>query len=373
MGIALVPHIQDLFFERETAEDEPAVRPPLLFVRLAAQTLGNSAVGVTTIIMAATIGKRFLQLKSPLWWTRLIQRVAHCCGRQSPARSNSYDLNGPLMQLSGSNRTVASPAADAPPDSRAAQASSDAAGPETNADGGKPAARGSGRAGGDSPRLEGSVAAIHPSATVAQHHRLSDTLAHREASGSRAEEGEAASFGSDSSREGAEDEPAARRWRPPRPTVVDVDAYLLSSPNLEGHGTGSSHGRGSSDPSAQLQPFEQSMPAAEMVQLTSTSFLAKVVGVRVLLLAGIQFTLVYFLADQIFPASSPDSRLIRLLLFIQSVTPSANLSVIACQQVGQRTVAEALAMAIFLQQIAVSLLMLLSNTIALQVVYGNSK
>lgn len=113
---------------------------------------------------------------------------------------------------------------------------------------------------------------------------------------------------------------------------------------------------------------EQAMPPTNEF---ASSLLAKIVLVRVLLIALVQFFLTYLLSPLVFPDSA-DSKLIRLVLFIQAVSPSANLTVVACQQVGKRLIAEAMAISILFQHLIIAMVMVPSTALAISIVYGDS-
>jgi hypothetical protein len=98
-------------------------------------------------------------------------------------------------------------------------------------------------------------------------------------------------------------------------------------------------------------------------------FVAALVINRVLLLGALQFGLVYAFGERVFPTSE-DSKLIQLMLYVQSIIPSSSIGVVACQGLGLQNVAELMAMAIFFQQILITIVIMFSNTVALSTVYG---
>jgi hypothetical protein len=117
-------------------------------------------------------------------------------------------------------------------------------------------------------------------------------------------------------------------------------------------------------------PAETGLERSALDQGFDGRFIPLLVVVRVLLLGIVQFALVYLVADHVFPASSPDAKLIKMMLYVQAFGPTANMAVVACQQIGLRVVAEALALAVLLQQLVVAMAMLLSISVALGIVYA---
>jgi hypothetical protein len=153
----------------------------------------------------------------------------------------------------------------------------------------------------------------------------------------------------------------------PRGVVLDVDSVL---------------GRGGADQplvsASREAPVGQSAELAEKkeddaaaAELSSARFIGSLVLVRVLFLGGMQFALVYAVSPSVFPRRQEDSPLIQLMLFMQCVTPSASLLVVACQQAGQKAMAEAVAVAMLLQQLLVTVVTIPSTMLALDIIYNS--
>lgn len=142
----------------------------------------------------------------------------------------------------------------------------------------------------------------------------------------------------------------------------------------------SSLSQDASDNTCEPPPMDEAVvmelaPAVQPPQPTrtiETSLIIKLVVVRVVVLGAIQFALTYTLSGLVFPDSNQDSKLVRMVLFVQSITSSAPFLVIACQQSGQRFVAEATAIAVFFQTILVAFLLIPSTALSLDLLYSDT-
>eukprot|EP00045_Choanoeca_perplexa_P014190 m.165627 g.165627 ORF g.165627 m.165627 type:complete len:486 (-) comp16600_c0_seq4:2094-3551(-) len=260
--IANVPELQDIFFPKDDDDDDAIPnRPPLLFLTSAIRTLAESSVGLVTLVMAATIGKRLHRLD----WSGWRRRLACLPGCQSAHETRRETV---VFELS----------------------------------------------------MDGSLPQTG--------HELENKVETREL---------------DSELNGS--------------SVVDVDEYLFQSSTLAVP---------EKQPTATVSQTERSA----LDQGLDGRFIPLLVVVRVLVLGTVQFILVYLVADHVFPASSPDAKLIKMMLYVQAFGPTANMAVVACQQIGLQVVAEAVALAVLLQQLVVAVVMLLSISIALGIVYA---
>lgn len=88
---------------------------------------------------------------------------------------------------------------------------------------------------------------------------------------------------------------------------------------------------------------------------------------RVAVVGALEFLLVYFVADSIF--KGPDAPLIKLVLYIQSFTPTGSMAVVACQHVGNRTAAEAVAVTMVFQFLVVAVAQIFTMAVAISLCY----
>eukprot|EP00045_Choanoeca_perplexa_P008194 m.75115 g.75115 ORF g.75115 m.75115 type:complete len:444 (-) comp14396_c0_seq1:169-1500(-) len=242
--IASIPQLQQLFFTDDVDDDDSTARAPLSFLTSAVRTVANSSVGLVTLILSGTLGKRILLLK----------------------RFNTSDDD----QSEQSHDTLDSgegPTTNTPTDKRIAR--------ETDLD------------------------------------QLFDST-------------------------------GTQMTRLESPAALATETRSIDNNDEDGVKDEPEYGR---------------------------TFVTALVLTRVLLLGTIQFSLVYAFSDQVFPASD-DSKLIRLMLFVQAVIPSSSIGVVACQGLGLQKVAELMAMAILFQQLLITVVMMLSNSLALSIVYS---
>jgi hypothetical protein len=81
-----------------------------------------------------------------------------------------------------------------------------------------------------------------------------------------------------------------------------------------------------------------------------------------------QFALVYLVADHVF--SGPDAKLIKMVLYLVSCAPTANLVIAVCQREGHTRGAENFARGILFQYLLASVTMAIVTALALSIVYG---
>lgn len=117
-------------------------------------------------------------------------------------------------------------------------------------------------------------------------------------------------------------------------------------------------------------PGELEEPADEA--LPSTKVLAAFVATRMVLCPAAGIALVYFLADTLITsASDEDARLIKLVLVLEAVVPSADFVILTCTVAGRTSAAQALALAYLFQYLVGVLTWTAATGFALDWIYGS--
>ncbi|EDQ87443.1 uncharacterized protein MONBRDRAFT_33349 [Monosiga brevicollis MX1] len=292
--VSQVDVLHDLFF---VPIGQDSGRPPLSFVTSAVSSLADASVGLTTIIIAATLGKRLLRVNWRKLRARLLCRYQPNVATTHPAKADSPDF------------IIATSFAALSPDS--------------------------------SPQLNAASSTATTTTTADNDNRATN-------GGASANNKDAANDDDDDSNNDA--------IFNDMPSKTDVEMILADK----------------SDPAK----LEGNVDAAAILAQArrrkgrlSPTFFLQLIFVRVYLMGGLLFAMVYLISPLVFPDSQPDSSLIRLVFFVQCIVPSANLIVLLAQQRGLVVIAEDIALAMLCQHILSALSSIFFTAIALSIVY----
>ncbi len=140
-----------------------------------------------------------------------------------------------------------------------------------------------------------------------------------------------------------------------------IEPVLTSQRLDEASGGGAADGIPPVVPDARPQNPRHEMLSAKVMVLA--------VLARMIIIPAIQFTLLAFVVDDIL--SGPDTRLAKLVLFVETTTPTANLVIIMLQRVNNKDDGEAVALHIALQSLLLFPVLSISTTLALSLTYGS--
>jgi predicted permease len=362
--IAAVPNIGDVFFPKMQGDPPKLTSPPLSFVTTALKTYGNSALGIVTLVVAATLGKRIEKMTAPRWAVR--------AGNMYRSLHDSIAYRRRSFQMLHTQEAVAE--AELGGFSifprkmkwrlRRHQVQDD----------------------GDTAFGEsGGLAAIHEDSHEAEdafppqddaHGHDSDHSTHEHlppgTQPQQEEEEEAEPLTPSSarlrlskSRHGSEgDDDANMLLLVPE---KDADKSMAQSAAPLSVSVNTVATTNTNNDSVSLANSTDAQSQAEQAQPLSRYLIMWMVIGRVVFVCALQFALVYLLADRIF--RGPNAPLIKLVLYAQSCSPTAAMAVVACQQSGLRNAAETVAVAMVFQYLLVGVIQIFSSAIAISLVY----
>eukprot|EP00052_Salpingoeca_macrocollata_P017672 m.144329 g.144329 ORF g.144329 m.144329 type:complete len:554 (-) comp20462_c0_seq1:147-1808(-) len=341
IAIATIPGVQDVFFGND---------PPLAFVSSAAVTLGRPVVTLTTLISAASLGKTipvhaFLERLQRRWDAWRHHR------RLSKARALHWGNELPPVTFELSEATLDSVAGVSPPSAAHHQEV------EVKDDDGRDSATAS-EDDTELPDAAGATAASQAGAPVTAASETTPATFSVTATAAVAAAATIAATTATSSTCGPPDSPSGDLAGP----TMSAAANDCSVPSTK---TSSSALVPAAGPAAgPAAAAAAAGPAA--FQPTTRDMLTLVLG-RVVVVAGTQFTLGLLLAPYFF--SGPDEKLMRLVLALECITPTANMIIIVCQREGRSGQAEVLARGLVYMYFVCIVTMVVFISIALNTLY----